>query len=150
MTGEKFIEALDGVRKGSQSWMALCPSHNDTSPSLSISAGTDGRILVHCFAGCSIQEICDALGLQVRDLFPTQSANPRVIRDARRKRELDRDKRRRKSAYQGVRIDLLRESEGLIQAARGIDISAWDPERLNQELNRLAAAYMRLEVEANV
>ena len=67
-----------------------------------------------------------------------------------RKHERERDKRRRKSAYQGVRIDLLRECEGLIRAARGIDISAWDSERLNHELNRLAMAYMRLEEEGNV
>lgn len=150
MNAEEFVKLLDGVRQTSRGWNACCPSHDDTSPSLGVSAGDDGRILLHCFVGCSIQEICDALGLHARDLFPAQAANPRVRRAAVRKHERERDKRRRKSAYQGVRIDLLRESEGLIQAARGIDISAWDPERLNQELNRLAVAYMRLEEEGNV
>ena len=32
--------------------MACCPVHDDRSPSLSISAGKDGKVLVRCHAGC--------------------------------------------------------------------------------------------------
>lgn len=149
MNGEEFLRLLDGVHQTSRGWTACCPAHSDSNPSLGISLGNDGRILVHCFAGCSAQEICDGLGIHLRDLFPAQNANPRVRREAVRKRERERGKQRRQRAYHGLRIDLLRESECLIQAARGINISAWDPERLNQELNRLADAYRRLEEEGN-
>lgn len=33
-------------------WLTLCPVHGDKRPSLSICDGEDGRLLVHCFAGC--------------------------------------------------------------------------------------------------
>lgn len=51
-------------------YQMLCPAHNDNRPSLSIKEGDDGRILLYCFGGCSVQEICSALGVHVRDLFP--------------------------------------------------------------------------------
>jgi hypothetical protein len=150
MTAEDFVKLLDGVRQTAQGWTASCPAHDDSNPSLSISVGNDGRVLLHCHAGCTIAEICEALDLHFRDLFPAQSTNPKVRRNAVRKRERERDKQRRQRAYQDVRIDLLRESEGLIRSAKGINISAWSPERLNQELNRLADAYGKLEEEDNV
>lgn len=30
----------------------------------------DGRILLHCFAGCSVDEIVGSIGLELSDLFP--------------------------------------------------------------------------------
>lgn len=57
-----------GCRNKGASWQ--CPAHEDRSPSLSIREGDDGRVLVHCFAGCSIEAICEALGWQMADLFP--------------------------------------------------------------------------------
>jgi putative DNA primase/helicase len=50
--------------------MTLCCAHTNKNPSLSISEGTGGQILLKCFAGCSIEEITGALGLDVGDLFP--------------------------------------------------------------------------------
>jgi len=40
--------------------MARCPAHDDRNPSLSISQ-SDGRVLVHCHAGCSQQAVIEAL-----------------------------------------------------------------------------------------
>ena len=50
--------------------MACCPAHDDKSPSLSIRELDDGRILIHCFAGCSVEEVLSAVGLTFDDLFP--------------------------------------------------------------------------------
>jgi hypothetical protein len=50
-----------------------CPAHEDKSPSLGISEGSDGKVLLHCYVGCSLQSICDAIGITVRDLFPQQN-----------------------------------------------------------------------------
>ncbi|MDH3380356.1 MAG: CHC2 zinc finger domain-containing protein, partial [Gammaproteobacteria bacterium] len=63
---------LEDVREASapQQWIALCPAHDDRSPSLSVRLADDGRWLVHCFAGCSAGEICAPLGITLRDLFP--------------------------------------------------------------------------------
>ena len=43
--------ALGGVQYGPR-WMARCPAHDDQTPSLSISEGSDGIVLVKCFTGC--------------------------------------------------------------------------------------------------
>jgi hypothetical protein len=49
-------------------WVACCPAHNDKSPSLAI-AYKDGKILLHCFSGCSSSQIINALGIDFSDLF---------------------------------------------------------------------------------
>jgi putative DNA primase/helicase len=43
--------------------MALCPAHDDHNPSLSIKETSEGKVLLHCFAGCSFEAILGALGL---------------------------------------------------------------------------------------
>ncbi len=67
-----FLSRLQKVRKtGKESWIACCPSHGDNNPSMSISVGTDGRVLVHCFSHqCSIDDITGAVGMEVKDLMP--------------------------------------------------------------------------------
>ena len=147
MMGEEFIQLLDGVRQTSRGWSACCPAHDDSSPSLGIAIGDDGRILIHCFAGCSAQEICDALGIHARDLFPTQTSGPRV-RETQRRREYERLRKRAQLRQEGFKIDVSREAEGMIEAACAIDISTWSPERLDRELERLARAYALLEKES--
>lgn len=37
-----------------------CPAHQDSDPSFSVTA-ENGRLLVHCFTGCSQQAVIDAL-----------------------------------------------------------------------------------------
>lgn len=50
-------------------FMAECPAHADRVPSLSITEGQDGRVLVHCFAGCDTAAVLAAIGLSFSDLF---------------------------------------------------------------------------------
>ena len=57
-------------KRSSGGYVVKCPAHDDRSPSLSISTGRDGRVLLKCFAGCSTESVLDALGLNWRDLFP--------------------------------------------------------------------------------
>ncbi|HED53175.1 MAG TPA: DUF3987 domain-containing protein [Phycisphaerales bacterium] len=75
---EDLLECLRGAgckpkRNGSE-WTACCPAHDDHNPSLSVGIGDDGRVLLHCFAGCSAEAVCSALGLTTASLF--SSANP--------------------------------------------------------------------------
>jgi hypothetical protein len=50
---------------------ALCPGHDDSDPSLSVTEGADQRVLLHCFAGCDTgRKVLPALGLTWADLFP--------------------------------------------------------------------------------
>ena len=52
MTAESIAKALGG-RKARGGWMARCPAHDDHTPSLSIAEAADGKVLVHCHAGCA-------------------------------------------------------------------------------------------------
>jgi len=69
MTVYELLARLDGVKGQSPSWTAKCPAHEDRTPSLSITEGTDGRALIHDHAGCSAAAVLGALGLTERDLF---------------------------------------------------------------------------------
>ena len=46
----------------------ICPSHDDSTPSLSVTDGGD-KILVHCFGGWSPESVVAAMGLTMSDLF---------------------------------------------------------------------------------
>ena len=67
---QRILEMLDNVRPNTSGWTALCPAHGDERSSLSVTDGEDGRVLLHCFAGCDVNDIVAALGLELSDLFP--------------------------------------------------------------------------------
>jgi len=76
MTAADFIARLDKAKRtGDSSWQAKCPAHNDTNASLSVKEDR-GKILVKCFAGCLTDEICRAVGVEVKDLFAEPLARP--------------------------------------------------------------------------
>ena len=66
-TATALAKAL-GARRSGRGWVAKCPAHNDRNPSLSISGADNGKILVHCHAGCSQDAVIDAL--RARGLWP--------------------------------------------------------------------------------
>ena len=66
------LSHLQTFKKTSNGYLAKCPVHDDKQASLSISPGSDGRVLLKCFAGCSTEEIVRALGIEMRDLFPKE------------------------------------------------------------------------------
>lgn len=77
----EVISRLKGVNKRHNGGMlAFCPSHDDCKGrSLAVSTGREGQVLLHCFVGCSIHEITQAIGLNPADLFPKsdyQNYNP--------------------------------------------------------------------------
>ena len=75
---DRLLERLNGVREtASGEYLALCPAHEDSKPSLSIKR-LDDRVLVHCFAGCPSCDVVEAVGLSMSDLFvnTTQHAKP--------------------------------------------------------------------------
>jgi hypothetical protein len=84
---QAFLARLREVKQNGSGWHALCPAHPDRNPSLSVRYG-NGRILLHCFAGCTPEAICAALEIEMRELFSEPRAahkpEPRIVRDARR------------------------------------------------------------------
>lgn len=77
---ETITSRLDNPKKSGNSWLARCPAHADKSPSLSVTEAADGRVLLHCHAGCETEDILAAIGLTLRDLFPESSMNPAARR----------------------------------------------------------------------
>lgn len=74
MKAELLLSRLEKVRTaGRDRWMARCPAHHDGTPSLSVRALDDGRMLLYCYAGCDVQAVLGAIGLQFSDLYPDQS-----------------------------------------------------------------------------
>ena len=71
---EDFLSRLEKVEQSGGGWIACCPAHGDSIPSLSISE-RGGKILVHCHAGCSASAIVEAMGLKMRDLFTEAAAH---------------------------------------------------------------------------
>ncbi len=66
---ELMLSRLEDVKRNGDGWMALCPAHADHDPSLSVKEGDAGQVLLHCFAGCSVESVLDAAGLTWGDLF---------------------------------------------------------------------------------
>jgi hypothetical protein len=67
---ERMLGMLTKVKGRNGSWTACCPAHNDKAPSLAIRETPDGRVLIHCFAGCETLTVVQALGMDMTDLFP--------------------------------------------------------------------------------
>jgi 5S rRNA maturation endonuclease (ribonuclease M5) len=59
-------------RKSGNDYITKCPAHDDQNPSLSVTEGADGRVLVHCHSRCEIEAICESLKISIKDLFSTK------------------------------------------------------------------------------
>jgi len=62
-------------------WRTPCPSPlhthgNRKSPALTITEGTDGAVLMKCHAGCELDIVVKAVGLELKDLFPQCDYRP--------------------------------------------------------------------------
>lgn len=77
MTFEAILSRLQGVRhRGPHEAQALCPAHEDKRQSLSITSAEDGRILIHCHAGCELDDVLASAELTKQDLFPAKTRAP--------------------------------------------------------------------------
>lgn len=74
MSTSGLLSLLSGVRtSGAERWVALCPAHEDHTPSLSLTRRPD-KWLVKCWAGCHVVAIVEALGIKLSDLFSDRPA----------------------------------------------------------------------------
>src|SRR5262249_31687832 len=69
-----LLPLLQKVQKNGEGFKACCPAHDDRNPSLSVKEDEQGKVLLHCFAGCQNEAIVRALGISLRDLYPRVDA----------------------------------------------------------------------------
>lgn len=146
---DEILERLEMVRSSGRGWRARCPAHEDRTPSLHIREGERG-VLVKCFAGCTVEEICAALKVMVANLFFNDAVDPKTLRHQKRIRDINRRKAQEVSIVVGLMTDREREAQRLIESARDIDISDWAETQLDDALELLADAYETLEKERMV
>jgi len=94
----EIARVLGGRRTGG-SYLVQCPAHADRNPSLSIRAGEEGRIHVHCFAGCDKHSVKQALR-QMR-LWPSPEDYEPTATELLQRRRQDADR-----AHEQARRDL--------------------------------------------
>lgn len=68
MNKHELLSIFKNVKPSGEGYTALCPAHDDHHPSLSIKFNGDWCNL-HCFTGCSQDDILQAVGLSKKDLF---------------------------------------------------------------------------------
>jgi P4 family phage/plasmid primase-like protien len=79
----KVLDRLD-VRGQSGGWhQAICPAHDDSSPSLGVKEGDTGAVIFKCHKGCEKEGILDALGLTWKDTFPKDQTKWNPWKDGR-------------------------------------------------------------------
>ena len=86
MTTDSLARLFDRPRRMGNAWRARCPVHNSKSLTLAIYADDD-RSRVHCFAGCSTDDVLAAVGLTWKDTLLAQR-DPKEWREAQRQREI--------------------------------------------------------------
>lgn len=61
---------------GRDRWRACCPAHRGANPSaMSVGIGNDDAVLLRCWSGCDVDQIAQAIGLELHDLFPLKPQN---------------------------------------------------------------------------
>lgn len=133
MSLDALLSRLEKVKRTAAAgrYMACCPAHADRSASLSIRETDDGRILIHCFAGCSVHEIVQAVDLEISDLFPPRDTG-HSSRERRPFAAAD--------ALRAVGFEALVVCAASAALATGEPLSSVDRERLLQASERIRSA----------
>ena len=123
-TAETIARALGGKRQGA-GWTARCPAHDDRAPSLSICGAENGKVLVHCHAGCAQRDVVAAL--KARELWIESSRRYRPQPRFRSSLVEEQDQAQRRRAALAIWEAAIPAKGTLVEtylAARGILIQA--------------------------
>lgn len=128
---ETVLDRLEGVRKQGGGYRARCPVHGSKGPTLAISEGDDGRVLIHCHAGCSPGAVREKLELPWSAFFPEGSGR------SRKRRKMDRRNVELESLMLADRLQSETDVLAELEERRGWSAEAlarlgvgWDGERL--------------------
>lgn len=133
MKAEAFLAHCDKVRAtGAGTWLACCPSHKDKTPSMSVKELDDGRVLLHCFGGCTVEEILRSVGMDFDALFPDKPPAADHVKGLRRPFPAS-------DVLEALSEESLLVAVAAYNIAHGIELDAGDRERLLAAYGRIAA-----------
>lgn len=133
MNMDTLLSRLSSTKRtGAGRYLACCPAHLDKHPSLNIRELDDGRVLVKCFAGCSVKEVLDAVGLEFDALYPEKLIG-HCLHPERRPFSA-------KDVLEAVRFEVLVVSVAASTIAHGETLVEDDCERLMLASRRLQTA----------
>lgn len=130
-----LLSRLDGVQASGKGHRARCPCCRGHSRKLSLACGDDGRVLVHCFAGCSALDVLQSIGLTAADLFERSIASKMTPAERHELRE-----RKRHSDWRAALEVLAHESTVLLLALH----DDYDQGLTLEELKRTDLAVRRI------
>lgn len=145
---EQFRSMFPDSRSSGPGFVAHCPACQGRRQKLSAREG-EKCLLVKCWAACSLEQICAALGIKTRELFFDSDIIYRQVA-GRRNRPSPKPRRldwRRTSA------DLMNHSDALWLRASIVltlgsnlpDVSVWSEDDLDAAINAVGMAYADLE-----
>ncbi len=70
---QRVLARLENVQRCGDGYSARCPAHADSKSSLTVNEDESGKVLLHCHAVCSFEQVVQALNLRTSDLFPATS-----------------------------------------------------------------------------
>jgi hypothetical protein len=132
---EMLLSRLQKVKGRNGSWTACCPAHEDKGPSLAVREADDGRVLLHCFAGCPTVNVLGAVGMDMSDLFPP---------DEKRKNYPIEGKPKMKPAFYASDLIRILSFEALVVNICAYDMSVGKPLK-EEDRERLKVAQQRIE-----
>jgi hypothetical protein len=136
MTVDHLLQQLAGVRStGKGTWIAQCPAHGDKHPSLAIRELDDGRVLLHCFVGCSAGDVVAVLGMTLSDLFP-----PRTDGSIDHRQRSERRPFPATDALRCIAVEAMLVLISATRLARGATLTEGDRQRLLVAASRIQAA----------
>lgn len=132
---EMLLSRLQKVKGRNGSWTACCPAHEDKGPSLAVREADDGRVLLHCFAGCPTINVLGAVGMDMSDLFPP---------DEKRKNYPVEGKPKMKPAFYASDLIRILSFEALVVNICAYDMSVGKSLK-DEDRERLKVAQQRIE-----
>jgi hypothetical protein len=133
VTLNEFLPRLENVTPRGSRYMATCPAHSDKHPSLQITEGERG-LLLKCWSGCTLAEICASLQLTQQDLFyDGRSPTPRGHRRI--------DRKARAFEFELAALDLRLRAERIVEAGKQLNVDTLDNDELDHALSHAAQAH---------
>ncbi len=76
MTLDDVLSRLDVRHRTNGTAVCLCPAHDDSDPSLTVSAARNGGVVMYCHAGCETEAILSRIGITWVDVNPPKANRP--------------------------------------------------------------------------